>query len=184
MNSEVRNFCRIYSIVYTCKASKIKLHQSTAVSTWWCGPQSRLDWVKKAVGLPKGPSYPGHSPHTNHFLPCSPLNNRRRVARSLFKIGLSSLFSCLSLARLLILLLLLIGGNIHPNSCPVSPYSVCAGNFTFLITLFFLIKNLFFFYCFLCCPWISCRGLQVIWLNYLTEQIYSLRSSYLTQDRS
>ena len=116
-------------IVYTSKVSKIELHQSTAASTWWCGPQSRLGWVKIAVGLPEGPGYPGHSPHTNHFLPCSPLNHGRRVARSLFKIGLFSLFSCLSLARLLILLLLM-SDNVHPNPCPVFPCSVCAGNVT------------------------------------------------------
>ena len=30
-------------IVCTCKASKIGLHQSTATSTWWCGP--RPVWV-------------------------------------------------------------------------------------------------------------------------------------------
>ena len=83
-----------------------------------------------AVGLPEGPSYPGNSPPTNHFSPCSPLNDHRRVARSLFKIGLSSLFSCLSFARLfiLLLLLLLMSGNVHPNPCPVFPSSVCAGN--------------------------------------------------------
>ena len=83
-----------------------------------------------AVGLPEGPSYPGHSPHTNHFFAVHPLNDRRRVARSLFKIGLSSLYSCLSLARLLILLLVLMSGNVHPNPCPVFPCSVCTGNMT------------------------------------------------------
>ena len=83
-----------------------------------------------AVGLPEGPSFPGHSPHTNHFLPSSPLNYRRRVARSLYKIGLFFLFSFLSLARLLILLLLLMSSNVHPNPCAVFPYSVCAGNVT------------------------------------------------------
>ena len=29
---------------------------------WWCGPWPRLGWIKMAVGLPKGPSHPGHSP--------------------------------------------------------------------------------------------------------------------------
>ena len=91
---------------------------------------TRLGWVKIAVGLSEGPSDPGHSPHTNHYLPCSPLNNRRRVARSLFKIGLSSLYSCLSLACLLILLILLMSGNVYLNSCPVFPYLLCAGNVT------------------------------------------------------
>ena len=66
------------------------------------------------------------------FSPCSLLNNHRRVARSLCKIGLYFLFSFLSLAHLLILLLLLISGNVHPNPCPVFPSSVCAGNVTWL----------------------------------------------------
>ena len=109
------------------------LHQSTAVSTWWCGPRPRLGWVEMAVGLPKGPSYPGHSPFI--FSLCCPLNDRRRAAHSIFKIGrLFSLFllSCLTLAllRLLILLLLLISGNVHPNPGPIFPCSVCAGNVT------------------------------------------------------
>ena len=64
------------------------------------------------------------------FSPCSPLNDRRRIARSLFKTGLSFLFSFLSLARLLIFLLLLMSGNVHPNPCPVFPCLVCAGNVT------------------------------------------------------
>ena len=69
------------------------------------------------------------------FLLCWPLNDRRRAAHSFFKIGrLFSLFlfSCPSLAllRFLILLLLLMSGNIHPNSGPIFPCSVCTGNVT------------------------------------------------------
>ena len=127
--------CKISAIyiVYRCKASKIELHQSTAASTLRCGPQPRLGWVKMAVGLSESPSYPGQPLTQTIFSLCSPLNDCRRVARSLFKIGLSSLYSCLSLARLLILLLLLISGNVYPNSCPVFPCSVCAGNVTWRV---------------------------------------------------
>ena len=117
-------------IVYTCIDSKIELHQLTTASTWWCGPQPRLRWVKMAVNLSEGPSYPGQSPYTNHFFAVLPLNDRRRAARSLFKVGLSSLFSCLSLSRLLIFLHLLMSGNVHPNPYAVFPCSVCAGNVT------------------------------------------------------
>ena len=86
--------------------------------------------MKMAVGLIEGPSYPGHSPQTIIFSPCSPLSDRKRVTRSLFEIGLLFLFSCLSLARLLILLLLLMSGNVYPNLCPIFPCLVCAGNVT------------------------------------------------------
>ena len=84
-----------------------------------------------AVGLPEGPSYPGHSPFI--FSLCCPLNDRRRAAHSIFKIGrLFSLFllSCVNLALLclLILLLLLMSGNVHPNPGPIFPWSVCAEN--------------------------------------------------------
>ena len=69
------------------------------------------------------------------FLLCCPLNDRRRAAHSIYKIGpLFSLFhfSCptLALFRLLILLLLLMSGNVHPNPGPIFPCSVCAGNVT------------------------------------------------------
>ena len=85
-----------------------------------------------AVGLPEGPSYPGHSPLI--FSLCCPLNDRRRAAHSIFKIGrLFSLFllSCLTLALLrLLILLLMMSGNVHPNPGPIFPCSVCAGNVT------------------------------------------------------
>ena len=128
-------WCVIYGppcTLYTCKASKIELHQSTAASTWWCGP--RPVWVgskwllaflrvRVTLGIPLT---------QNIFSPCSPLNDHRRVARSLFKIGRSSLYSCLPLDCFLILLLLLMSGNVHPNPCPVFPCLVCAGNVTWL----------------------------------------------------
>ena len=76
-------------------------------------------------------------PRTLPFIvsPCCSLNDCRRAAHSFFKIGrLSSLFlfSCPSLAllHLLILLLLLMSGNVHPNPGPIFPWSVCTGNVT------------------------------------------------------
>ena len=69
------------------------------------------------------------------FLLCCPLNDRKRAAHSIYKIGrLFSLFlfSCPTLARLrlLILPLLLMSGNVYPNLGPIFPCSVCAGNVT------------------------------------------------------
>ena len=69
------------------------------------------------------------------FLLCCPFNDRSRAAYSFLKISRLfslSLFSCPTLARLrlLILLLLLMSGNVHPNPGPIFPCSVCAGNVT------------------------------------------------------
>ena len=66
------------------------------------------------------------------FLPCCLLNDRRKEACSFFKIGRLSSLLCLFLVRLhlLIFLLLLMSGSVHPNPGPVFPCSVCAGNLT------------------------------------------------------
>ena len=86
-----------------------------------------------AVGLPRVPVTPG-TPQS-FFYYATPLNDRSRAAHSIYKIGrLSSLFlfSCptLALLRLLILLLLLMSGNVHPNPGPIFPCSVCTENVT------------------------------------------------------
>ena len=96
----------------------------------WCGPQPCLVGLTWLLAFTRVPVILGTPLTQTIFLPCSPLNDRRRVARSLFKIGLSSLFSYLSLAHLLILLLLLMSGNVHPYPCPVFPCLLCAGNVT------------------------------------------------------
>ena len=84
-----------------------------------------------AVGLPEDPSYPAHSPQTNHFFPVLLLNDRRRAAHGFFEISrMSSPFSSPSLTHLFILLLLLISGNVHPNLFLVFPCLVGAGNVT------------------------------------------------------
>ena len=81
-----------------------------------------------AVGLPEGPSYPGHSPHANHFFAVQP--HERPQKGSTQPLQNRPVYSCLSLARLLILILLLMSGNVHPNLCPVFSCSVCTGNVT------------------------------------------------------
>ena len=110
------------------------LHQSTALrpNPNRCGPRPCLGRVEMAVGLPKGPRYPGIS---LHFLLCFPLNDRRRAAHNFLKIGRLFSFSLffypsLGRLRLLILLLLLMSDNVHPNPGPVFPCSVCGGNVT------------------------------------------------------
>ena len=65
------------------------------------------------------------------FLLCCPLNDRRRAVHSFFKSVVYFLFfSFLALLRLLILPLLLMSGNVHPNPGPIFSCSVCAGNVT------------------------------------------------------
>ena len=113
-----------------------------------------------AVGLPEGPSYPGHSPFI--FSLCCLLNDRGRAAHSIFKIGrLFSLFllSCptLALLRLLIFLLLLMSGNVHLNPGPIFPCSVCAGNVTWRG------KSV---QCCACCKWVHLRCSQLSLSNF------------------
>ena len=94
---------------------------------------SNLVWVgsKWLLAFPKVPVTADTPLTQTIFLPCCPLNDRRRAAGTIFKIGrLSSLFSCLFPTRLLIFLFLLMSGNVHPNLCLVFPCSVCAGNMT------------------------------------------------------
>ena len=91
-------------------------------------------------GLGRNGCWPSRESQLPQALPyifslCCPLNDCRRAAHSIYKIGrLFSLFppSCptLALLRLLILLLLLMSGNIHPNPGPIFPCSVCTGNVT------------------------------------------------------
>ena len=105
--------------VTTCKS----MHQSTATSTSWCGPRPRLGWVKMAVGLSEGPSYPRHSPSFFAMLPPEGQHTAFLKSVACFLFSLARL-------RLLILLLFLMSGNFHPNLDPIFPCSVCAGNVT------------------------------------------------------
>ena len=91
------------------------------------------------LGLGRNGCWPSRGSQLPQALPfifslCCPLNDRRRAAHSIYKIGrLFSLFlfSCPSLALLrLLILLLLMSGNVHPNPGPIFPCSVCAGNVT------------------------------------------------------
>ena len=58
----IQDFLRSESFLssgFIAPPMKDLLHQSTAASTWWCGPRPRLGLVEMVVGLPEGPSYPG-----------------------------------------------------------------------------------------------------------------------------
>ena len=96
-------------------------HRGAVPDPVWIGSK----WL---LAFPRVPVTPGTP---LHFLPCCPLNDRKRVAHSFFKISqlFFFLFS-LALLRPLILFLLLMSGNVHPNPGPIFPCSVCAGNVT------------------------------------------------------
>ena len=89
------------------------------------------------VGLGRNGCWPSRGSQLPRALPyifslCCPLNDRRRAAHSIHKIGRLTFHFLLSpaLLRLLIVLLLLMSGNIHPNPGPIFPCFVCAGNVT------------------------------------------------------
>ena len=109
-------------------------------------------WPSRGSQLPRAPPF--------IFSLCCPLNDRGRAAHGFFKIGrLFSLFSCPSLAllRLLIFLLLLMSGNVHPNPGPIFPCSVCAGNVTWRGKLV---------QCCACSRWVHLRCSQLSLSNF------------------
>ena len=95
-------------------------------------------WSPTSFGLGRNGCWTSRGSQLPRALPfifslCCPLKDCRRAANSFLKIRcLFSLFSCPSLARirLLILLLLLMSGNVHPDPGPIFSCSVCAGNVT------------------------------------------------------
>ena len=88
-------------------------------------------WVgsKWLLAFPRVPVTPG-TPFI--FSPCCPLTDCRSSAHSFFKTSdLFSFFSCPFLARLrLLILLLLMRSNVHPNPGSIYACSVCARNVT------------------------------------------------------
>ena len=87
-------------------------------------------------GLGQNGCWPSRGSHLPWALPyifslCCLLNDRRRAAHSIYKIGrLFHFFFSPAPLRLLILLLLLMSGKIHPYPGPIFPCSVCAANVT------------------------------------------------------
>ena len=120
----------------------------------WAGSKWLLDF-------PRVPVSPG-TPFI--FLLCCSLNDCRSAAHSFLKINhlfSLSLYSCPSLAhlRLLILFLLLMSGNVHPNPGPIFPCSVCAGNETWWS------KSV---QCCTCSKWVHLRCSQLFFSKFRT----------------
>ena len=122
-----------WKVAFECDETKVRLTSAPI--------NSRLNVVVRSptpFGLGRNGCWPSQGSQLPRALPyifslCCPLNDRSRTAHSFLKIGRLfslSLFSCRSLAHLslLIPLLLLMRGNVHPNPGPIFPCSVCAGN--------------------------------------------------------
>ena len=78
-----------------------------------------------AVGLPEGPSYPRHSPLFFHY--AAPWTTAEsQLTASSKSVTCFLFFFSPALLRFLILLLLLMSGNVHPNPGPIFPCSLCA----------------------------------------------------------
>ena len=138
---------------------------------------SRLNVVVRSptpFGLGRNGCWPSRGSQLHQALPfiyslCCPLNDRSRAAHSFFKIGrLFSLYlfpcSFVALLRLLILLLLLMSGNFHPNPGPIFLCSVCAGNVTWWG------KSV---QCCTCSKWVQlrCSQLSLSKLNFLQIEL-------------
>ena len=52
-NIEKVRWGRRNTICFFLRKNVLNLHQSTATSTWWCGPRHRLSWVKMVVAFPR-----------------------------------------------------------------------------------------------------------------------------------
>ena len=111
-------------------------------------------------GLDRNGCWPSQGSQLPQALPfifslCYSLNDCKRAAHSFFKTSrLLSLFSCPSLTHLclLILLLLLMSSNVHPNPGSTNACSVCAGNVTWRG------KSM---QCCTCSKWVYLRCLQL-----------------------
>ena len=113
----------------SCRPSGLRLVSAPINSRLNVVVQSPIQFRfgRNGCWLSRGSQLPQALPSLKLFFAVLPLNDRRRAAHSFFEIGRVSSF-CLSLARLRLLILLLMSGNVHPNPDPVIPCSVCAGN--------------------------------------------------------
>ena len=122
---------------YICQLATM---ETTAILTNFSLPAPTTDrlnvvvWSRPRYGmaemvrqLPEGFNLGQLPPWTDVFCPRCPLSGHRAAA---FPIDRLSTNQVSPLCRLLILLLLLMGGNIHPNPGPNFPCAVCAGPVT------------------------------------------------------
>ena len=113
------------------------LHQRPATSTWWCSPIPNGDGSKWQDRSPRGldrkvtpESLPPLSPHTKKVAPI--VFSLSRLLTGHNWVAPLLLIDRTPFRHLLILALLLISGNVHPNPGPISnhphpryPCSVC-----------------------------------------------------------
>ena len=131
--------------------SKLKaLHQRQATSTWWCSPLPCTGEGRNGLSIPRGSHPRAILPWSILliFYPCCPMRGHMWTAllNPIDRPPTPSILSRTSLPRpsfhpkplhysshsplILISMLLLISGDIHPNPGPIDPCSVCSRKVT------------------------------------------------------
>ena len=126
------------------------LHQRQATSTWWCNPLPCSGEGRDGLSIPRGSHPRAILPWTILFIfyPCCPMRGHMWTAllNPIDRPPTPSILSRTSLPRpsfhpkplhysspsplILISMLLLISGDIHPNPGPIDPCSVCSRRVT------------------------------------------------------
>ena len=146
-----RKECRLAKNSITTNPSEtLKLHQRQATSTWWCSPLPCTGEGRNGLSIPRGSHPRAILPWTTLiiFYPCCPMRGHMWTAllNPIDRPPTPSILSRISLPRpsfhpkplhysshsplILISILLLISGDIHPNPGPIDPCSVCSRRVT------------------------------------------------------
>ena len=133
-----------------CSTIKTELHQRQATSMWWCSPLPCTGEGRNGLSIPRGSHPRAILPWTTLliFYPCCPMRGHMWTAllNPIDRPPTPSILSRTSLPRpsfhpkplhysshsplILISMLLLISGDIHPNPGPINPCSVCSRRVT------------------------------------------------------
>ena len=137
-------------VLSTKRSTFFPLHQRQATSTWWCSPLPCTGEGRNGLSIPRGSHPRAILPWTTLliFYPCCPMRGHMWTAllNPIDRPPTPSILSRTSLPRpsfhpkplhysshsplILISILLLISGDIHPNPGPIDPCSVCSRRVT------------------------------------------------------
>ena len=145
-----RTLVRKYTSQQQMSRPPCQLHQRQATSTWWCSPLPCTGEGRNGLSIPRGSHPRAILPWTTLliFYPCCPMRGHMWTAllNPIDRPPTPSILSRTSLPRpsfhpkslhysshsplILISILLLISGDIHPNPGPIDPCSVCSRRVT------------------------------------------------------